>query len=117
MTICERIFDIIDHKNLKTADLARKLNVQQSVISNWKKRNTNPPIEYALVICEFIGVSIEYLITGENNGNLKLYEKEMLKYYRQLPEQEQIRELGRLEAKAEQYQEMVQEKSSSCRTG
>lgn len=117
MTICERIFEIIEQKNLKTADLARKLNVKQSVISNWKKRNTNPPIEYALVICEFVGVSIEYLITGKNSPDLEMNETEMLNLFRQLPEQEQIRELGRLEAKAEQFRNQDQEKLSSCRTG
>jgi len=104
MTICDRIFDIIQEKRLKTAELAKKLEIKQSVISNWKKRNTNPPIEYSVVICEFLGISLEYLITGkEKQEGLTENEMEMLKYFRQLPEELQLRELGRLESKAEQY--------------
>lgn len=104
MTICERIFDIIEEKRLKASELAKKLEIKQSVISNWKKRNTNPPIEYSVVICEFLEISLEYLITGkEKQEGLTEYETEMLKHFRQIPEQIQLRELGRLESKAEQY--------------
>ncbi len=82
MTICERMFEIIDEKSLKTADLAKKLNIKQSVISNWKKRNTNPPIEYILVICEFLDISVEKLITGENGTTISLEEQKLLNAYR-----------------------------------
>lgn len=82
MTISERMFLIIDQKKLKTIDLARKLEIKQSVISNWKKRNTNPPIEYALVICDFLRISIEELITGIPKDNLTLEEQELLESYR-----------------------------------
>lgn len=81
MTICERIFKIIDEKHLKTADLARALDIKQSVLSNWKKRNTNPPIEYVLVICEFLDVSVEYLIDGIDENNSTKEEKKLLNAY------------------------------------
>lgn len=76
MTICDRIFQIIDEKQLKTADLARLLNIKQSVLSNWKKRNTNPPIDYTLVICDFLGITVEELITGKKTKE-ELNEDEM----------------------------------------
>lgn len=82
MTICERMFQIIDQKKLKTVDLAKKLDIKQSVISNWKKRNTNPPIEYIIVICEFLGISVEELITGEPQNKLEKEEQELIKFYR-----------------------------------
>lgn len=82
MTICERMFQIIDQKKLKTIDLAKKLDIKQSVISNWKKRNTNPPIEYIIVICEFLGISVEELITGEPKNKLEKEEQELIKFYR-----------------------------------
>ncbi len=82
MTICERIFELINKKNLKTADLAKKLDIQQSVLSNWKKRNTNPPMEYALVICEFLGITIEELITGQSGNSMTPEEKQLLDAYR-----------------------------------
>lgn len=82
MTICERIFSIIDNKGLKTVDLARKLDIKQSVISNWRKRNTNPPMEYSLVICEFLGISIEELITGIPGNTITEEERELIEAYR-----------------------------------
>lgn len=109
MTVCERIFQKIEEKKLKTSDLARILDVQQSVISNWKKRNTTPPMEYALFICEFLDVSIEWLITGKENQELTSKDKELLSYFRQLPEPEQLRELGRLEARAEMFKGKLSE--------
>ena len=86
MTICERIFKIIDEKKLKTSDLAKKIGIGQSVISNWKKRNTNPPIEYALVICEFLEISIEELITGEPGKSLTIEEQKLIDLYRKADE-------------------------------
>ena len=82
MTISERIFQIIEEKKLKTVELAKKLEIYQSVITNWKKRKTTPPMEYALVICEFLGVSIEYLITGKNGSDLTQEEQKILEAYR-----------------------------------
>ena len=82
MTICDRIFQIIDDKQLKTADLARLLNIKQSVLSNWKKRNTDPPMEYTLVICEFLGISVEKLITGKDGNELTTEEQQLLEAYR-----------------------------------
>lgn len=82
MTISERIFQTIEEKRLKTAELAKKLEISQSVITNWKKRKTTPPMEYTLVICEFLGVSIEYLITGKESNSLTQDEQQLLEAYR-----------------------------------
>ena len=69
MTINERIFYTLEKKNLKQADLARKLDVRTSVIASWKTRGSNPPIEYAAQICEFLDITIYELldITSKND--------------------------------------------------
>lgn len=82
MTISERMFQIIDEKKLKTAELAKRLSISQSVITNWKKRKTTPPMEYTLVICEFLAVSIEYLITGKKGEDLSSEEQQIIEAYR-----------------------------------
>lgn len=82
MTICERIFELIEEKHLKAAELAKLLDVKQSVLTNWKKRNTNPPMEYAIVICEFLGISIQYLLTGKEGNELTKEEQQLLEAYR-----------------------------------
>ena len=74
MTINERIFYTLENKHLKQADLARKLNVRTSVIASWKTRGSNPPIEYAAQICEFLNITIyELLDINSDNDIEKIY--------------------------------------------
>lgn len=116
MKIYERMFQIMEQKNIKAVQLADKLGISKGVISNWKKRKTNPPIEYTVLICELLEVSIEYLITGEeNNKNLDLNEneQEMLEKFNQLPEREQIKIIGIVEERLEKYNEKEQNSLTS----
>lgn len=66
---------------------------------------------------DFLGVSIEWLITGEQKpdlNNLTENEKELLQHFQKLPEREQIKFIGRIEDAAARYQE---EKSSTSKIG
>ena len=85
MTICERLFKIMNQKGVKAVQIAEKLNISQSVISNWRKRNTNPPIEYALDICEVLNISLYELLGGEEN-ELTADEQQLLEDYRKCNE-------------------------------
>lgn len=42
------------------------LHIGTSTVSNWKNRGTDPPAKYIIPICDFLNVSPEYLLTGEN---------------------------------------------------
>jgi len=64
MTISERMFAILIEKGKKSTDLAAKLNVGTGQISTWKKRNTDPPAKYIPQICEFLEISYDFLLTG-----------------------------------------------------
>lgn len=66
MQIIERIYKILNEKNLKAKDLSEYLGINQSVLSTWKKRCKNPPSEYIIQICEFLGTTPEYLLTGND---------------------------------------------------
>ena len=81
MTVNERMFELMLRKNIRMADLAKYLSVNKTVISAWKSRGTNPPIEYVVQICELLDVSIEYFITGKEKG-LALEEQNLLDAYR-----------------------------------
>lgn len=67
MTIGERVLTTIAEKGLKQGDLAKHLGTKPSTISGWKQPNRNPSSEVIVPICEFLGVSEHFLLTGEED--------------------------------------------------
>lgn len=105
MQIIERIYKILNEKNLKAKDLAVFLGINQSVLSTWKKRCKNPPSEYIIQICEFLSVSPEFLLTGMDDQtfhkedtsdhkkieyNLNSEEKEIITQWRKLSYEDKV---------------------------
>lgn len=87
MKIINRMFEIMDNNNIKSVDLSNYLNINKSVISNWKTRNTDPPAEYIVPICKLLKVSPYYLLTGkEDISNISEDEKSILEKYNILTE-------------------------------
>ena len=88
MTISQRIFSVIEEKNLKYSDLADILDISKSVISSWKSRNSDPPARYLVQICDFLGISLVYLLTGHQTSTKSLSEdeKKVLSVYSNLDE-------------------------------
>lgn len=62
MSIIERIVQIMDTKHLNQSELCKILNIQNSTFSTWKTRKTDPPAKYLILICEFLDVSVDYLL-------------------------------------------------------
>lgn len=102
MTICERMFSELEAKGLPAHGLCKVLGIGTNQTTNWKQRNTDPPAKYILPICEYLGCSLEYLLTGQEaekapapgmteNG------REMLELFDQLPERDQVLLIGRLQ--------------------
>lgn len=77
MTINEILFKTLSEKCLKQKDLADYLDVNTSVITNWKKRGNNPPAEYIIPICEFLSITAyELLGVEEHKSEIeKIYNK------------------------------------------
>jgi transcriptional regulator with XRE-family HTH domain len=90
MTVNEKIFDLMEKKNIKYADLARYLDVRNNVITNWYNRGTEPPIKYIVPICELLGVSIYELLDIQDCTDKKILDA----YYAASPgTQEAVRKL------------------------
>ncbi len=64
MTIRDRIFDKLDEMNMTQKDFSQKTGIPESTISDWRKKKTNPTAEKLMVICNALGVSIEWLLSG-----------------------------------------------------
>lgn len=106
MEIIERIYHLLDEQGKRAYALCEKLNIRTSTMSTWKARTNDPPARYMKTIADFFGVSLDYLMTGQEAPVRKtttMDEDELLELFRRLPADKQQRYLGRLESEAEQY--------------
>lgn len=122
MTICERLFDELDKRNLTAYALCKALGVTTSTTTTWKQRGTDPPAKYLCRICEFLECSLEYLLTGSDAAHeikkrpdpeMSRNGREMLALYEQLPEREQLLILGHLQQMVTPLQGNDKAKSNS----
>ena len=90
MTIGERILQLLKDKGLKQKDLASHLNTKPSTVNGWNQPNRNPSSELIIPICEFLGVSPEFLLTGkEKVSTVSISDAEWLSLIHKLPPETQ----------------------------
>lgn len=68
MTITERIFVILAQKGLSQKEFAKKIEVNEKTVSAWKKNNSLPPADKISIISDYLEVSVDYLLTGEEKN-------------------------------------------------
>ena len=88
--------------------LCDRLGIRTSTMSTWKTRNSDPPAKYIKPIADFLGVSVHYLLTGEEAPARKLTtaeEDELLELYRALPQNKQFEFIGELKGFLKAYTE------------
>ena len=68
MNFWERVEFELDKKGINKKTLATEAKFSMSNISKGKKDNNCPSAETALRIAEFLHVSVEYLVTGQNQA-------------------------------------------------
>lgn len=66
MTIYERYCKIRDSKELKDAKIAAMTGIGKSTFSDWKSGRSTPKNDKLQKIADVLGVSLEYLLTGES---------------------------------------------------
>lgn len=69
MTITERIFVILAQKGLSQKEFAKKIEVNEKTVSAWKKNNSLPPSDKISIISDYLEVSVDYLLTGEEKNS------------------------------------------------
>ena len=65
MIISERIFYIMEQKNMSQLELSRRTGIATSNISDWKKKKTNPKADCLISICDALDITPEQLLTGK----------------------------------------------------
>lgn len=51
---------------ITAADVCRATGIREQTISNWKRRGNYLSFEVAIVIADYFGVSLDYLMRGKN---------------------------------------------------
>ena len=110
MTAIDRLYQILHQQKKKPADLCRYVGITGSTLANWKDRNSEPPSRYLVAICDFLNISVDYLLTGntknlpDENSRMQLSSEavSIAKLYDSLDEKSKAKAEGFLAALADQ---------------
>ncbi len=109
--IAARIKKEMTSQNLKQKDIYINADISQSAFNRYINAQRLPDAEALLGISKSLNITIEYLLTGSDSGpKLPDQEQELLKLFRQLPDQEKIKVFGYLEAKLPEPDEQLSSK-------
>ena len=71
--IGENLASLRKEKKLTQAELAERFNYTDKAVSKWEKGETSPDIETLYSLCEFYGVTIDYLTHPGNKQDKEEY--------------------------------------------
>lgn len=97
VTITERIFVELSQRNITQKDFANNIDVNEKTVSAWKKNNSLPPADKLSNISDCLGVSLDFLLTGEEKKpSLSEDKVSLLEMYDMLTDMEKGEILGEL---------------------
>lgn len=105
MSFYDNLKMVCESKGVKVTPTVLNCGGTKGVISGWK-RGIYPNSEILMRLSVLLNVPSDVLLFGATSSistDLAEDEQELLRYYKQLPEKEQIRLIGRAEAIAEMY--------------
>ena len=86
MDTVDRIFNLVDAQYQEQRDFAYDLGLTASIVSAWKCRRSGSYVKHLPQIAKLLGVSAEYLLTGnpykkspspEGNGLMESYPEDL----------------------------------------
>ena len=63
---CERLKELRIEKGVGQVELSKAINVSKGIISLWENGLREPKLSNLIVLAQFFGVSIDYLVGLEN---------------------------------------------------
>ncbi len=81
--INERLFTILDaNSDMSQKKLAAAIGVTSASVSAWRKRDSLPSADLILPICDYLGITPEFLLGGRQNESwLRDDERHFLQNY------------------------------------
>ena len=108
MEFIEKLTELMKKNQINSIKLQNDTGISESTFRNWKK-GSSPTAERLIILAKYFNISTDELlcINSPDNDtlitNLTLEEKELINYFRQLPEKEKYKLLGKLEVQIENY--------------
>jgi len=98
-SIVSRIGSEIERKSLKRADLYKI--VPSGTLSNWKNQGQGPNAYTLYKVAVFLGVSVDYLLTGRDSDGFTGEERQLLDSFRSLGNDDKDEIMGIISLKLE----------------
>lgn len=89
MNMITRIEKMLNEQGIKRSTMLADLDIPSSTFSTWKKKGSDPDLKSVIKLANYLGVSMDYMLTGEK-GNIQKLELD--------DEPIQIRVLGKVAA-------------------
>lgn len=83
----DRVESILKEKRLTQKELAEDLGLRRPTLSDWKKNGAVPAGDICIRIADYLGVSVEWLVTGKEAA-LSSEERTLLKQWKVLSEEQ-----------------------------
>lgn len=80
MEIVERIKDLCIAENITIKELERIIQISNGSIRHWNEKT--PSVERVLLVADHFNVSLDWLVTGKESGNLTPEEQLLVDHYR-----------------------------------
>ncbi len=87
MQIVKRISQICDEKRIVKKSVSEALKLPDNCFANWSSRGTVPAGDICIRIADYLGVSVEWLVTGKEAA-LSSEERTLLKQWKVLSEEQ-----------------------------
>jgi len=96
----DRIFGLMASKGVTPTQLSREVGLTTGLTTQWKQRKQKPSADAIIKIANYFGVSIDYLLTGEEYiaPALEPHERLLLDLLRDLPPEKREQALRLIKA-------------------
>ena len=112
MKLSQTLDKLMTDKKISAYKISKETGVSDRLIGYWRNGEKMPSAENLLTIANYFGISVDYLLTGEEKSpSLPEDELELLTYYKKIPEKEKIKLISRAETIADIYKEQVKEQT------
>lgn len=109
MEIVERIKSLCITENITIKELERIIQISNGSIRHWNEKT--PSVERVLLVADYFKVSLDWLVTGKESGNLTPEEQILVETYRHADDR------GKKNIMATVENEKIQLKSSASKLG